>query len=462
MKPSLPRRKSRMSFGDSDTICAVATPPGRGGIGVIRVSGDLVKDVITALIGKDLKPRYASHAPIYAEDGQQLDDGIALYFPKPNSFTGEDVLEIQGHGSPVVLDMILEAICACGARIARPGEFSERAFLNDRIDLAQAEAIADIIDSGSRESARAALRSLKGEFSRKINAIADEVIASRVFVESSIDFPEEEIDFLAESDIEKRIQKIAEMLDALLLTARHGRLLRDGINVVLAGTPNVGKSSLLNRLAGYDAAIVTEIAGTTRDILKEQIDIDGMPVHILDTAGIRESGDIVEQEGIKRTRQAIEDADLILIMTESDSRNDLLLHEFIDSGKPLQNLILVRNKIDKIGKTPEITNFNGVTEVFISAKSGEGIELLNQTIKDKSGFSENRETDIIARARHINALKSAKDYIENCLSCFAEDRKYELAAEELRSAHNQLCNITGEYSSDELLGEIFSSFCIGK
>ncbi len=452
-----------MALERNDTICAIATPPGIGGVGVIRVSGPDVVQIAQQITNKEkLQPRLAIHTHLFSDTGQTIDDGIVIYFPNPKSFTGEDVLEIQGHGSPVVMDMLIDRLNQLGARLARPGEFSERAFLNGKIDLTQAEAIADLIESSTQQSARAALRSLSGEFSEQVHNLVDQLVYIRTYIESAIDFPEEEIDFLAESDMGQRIEKLKKDVLLLLNRARQGRLLRDGMNIVLAGAPNVGKSSLLNKLAGYDAAIVTDIAGTTRDTLKEHISIDGMPVHIIDTAGIRETDDVVEQEGMKRTWGAIEKADRILLIIDSDQN----LHQAVeDIHKKLpENLpvTIIRNKIDKQGKQAQIITTEDATEVFISAKTGEGVDLLCEHLKETMGFHETDDGDFIARRRHLNALNNALLSIEQAQQQFEMDMAGELAAEDLRIAQQHLNQITGEFTSDDLLGEIFSSFCIGK
>ncbi len=451
-----------MSLHRNDTICAIATPPGIGGVGVIRVSGPGVVKIAKQITKKDLKPRQATHTLLKSADDVTIDDGIAIYFPNPNSFTGEDVLEIQGHGSPVVLDMLLGRLNQLGARMARPGEFSERAFLNGKIDLTQAEAIADLIESSTQQSARAALRSLSGEFSQQVHDLVEQLIYIRTYIESAIDFPEEEIDFLADSDIGQRIKKLKNDLLLLLQRAKQGRLLRDGMNIVLAGSPNVGKSSLMNKLAGYDAAIVTEIAGTTRDTLKEHISIDGMPVHIIDTAGIRETEDLVEQEGMKRTWSAIEKADRILLVIDSDENlNQAIddIHKKLPENLPVT---IVRNKIDRESKQPQVIKTEQATEVFVSAKTGQGIDLLCEHLKQTMGFNETDDGDFIARRRHLNALQQALYSIEQAQQQFDIDMAGELAAEDLRISQQHLSQITGEFTSDDLLGEIFSSFCIGK
>ena len=451
-----------MAIDRNDTICAIATPPGIGGVGVIRVSGPDVPQIAQQITNKSLKPRLATHTLLLSETGQTIDDGIVIYFPNPSSFTGEDVLEIQRHGSPVVMDMLIDRLNHLGARLARPGEFSERAFLNGKIDLTQAEAIADLIESSTQQSARAALRSLSGEFSQQVHDLVEQLIYIRTYIESAIDFPEEEIDFLAESDMAQRIDKLKKDLLLLLNRAKQGRLLRDGMNIVLAGSPNVGKSSLLNKLAGYDAAIVTDIAGTTRDTLKEHISIDGMPVHIIDTAGIRETEDVVEQEGMKRTWSAIEKADRILLIIDSDQN----LHQAVeDIHKKLpENLpvTIVRNKIDKENRPSQVITTEDATEVFLSAKTGDGIELLCEHLKETMGYHETEDGDFIARRRHLNSLNNALLSIEQAQQQFEMDMAGELAAEDLRIAQKNLNQITGEFTSDDLLGEIFSSFCIGK
>lgn len=450
-------------MSSKDTICAIATPPGKGGVGVIRVSGTKVSAISTAMLGGVPKPRYAVHKQFKSQHGETLDDGLALFFPGPNSFTGEDVLELQGHGGPVVLDSLLQELLSLGCRMANPGEFSERAFLNDKLDLAQAEAIADLIDSSTKASAQAALRSLSGDFSKQIHDLRDELVNIRMFVESAIDFPEEEIDFLAESDVVERIEAVLAKIETFLDKTKQGQLLRDGMTVVLAGKPNAGKSSLLNALAGYDAAIVTDIAGTTRDVLKEYISIDGMPLHIIDTAGLRESADVVEQEGIRRARSAMENADRVLYLIDHNhgfsSEDQRLLEELPDHIAHT----LVYNKIDQSGGNAGAHSSDaGVTQVHLSAKTGDGLADLKEHLKTIMGFHADTETQFIARRRHIDAIERCYNHIQEGLQQLQAMGAGELLAEDLLYAQNAMNEVTGEFTPDDLLGEIFSNFCIGK
>lgn len=446
---------------DSDTITAQATPSGRGGVGIVRVSGTHCAEIAQRILGRVPRPREAVLLPFCDAEGRQIDEGIALYFVAPHSFTGEDVLELQGHGGPVVMDMLLAAVQACGARMARPGEFSERAFLNGKIDLAQAEAIADLIDSSSMEAARSALRSLNGEFSHLITALSDQIIHLRTYVEAAIDFPDEELDFLAEGAVGEQLAAQRSMLASILEAARQGSLLREGMTVVLAGLPNAGKSSLLNALAGQESAIVTDIPGTTRDLLREQITIDGMPLHIIDTAGLRESADAVEQEGIRRAWKAIERADRVLLLIDdlagiTQAEVDILRQ--LPSGVAVT---VVRNKIDLSGAEASIQCGPHGEEVRLSAKFGHGMDLLSNHLKQVMGYQRGGEGAFMARRRHLSALHLADQHMaqgENAL----DERRGELVAEELRLAHQALGEITGEFTPDDLLGRIFTSFCIGK
>ncbi len=449
-----------------DTIAAIATPPGKGGVGIVRVSGPQAQKIGHRLLGKqDLKPRYAHYGSFYeaSEAGpRSLDQGIALYFPGPNSFTGEDVLELQGHGGPVILDCLLREVIKAGARMARPGEFSERAFLNNKIDLAQAEAIADLIDSASEQAARQALRSLEGEFSKEINKLVEAITQLRIYVEAAIDFPEEEIDFISDGRVANDLNHIKQNLEQVFSSAKQGSILREGMTVVIAGKPNAGKSSLLNALAGRESAIVTNIAGTTRDVLRENILIDGMPLHIIDTAGLRDSDDIVEQEGIKRAWAEIAKADRILLVIDSqhalpeDQELPSELRPFIDQDK----LSIIYNKCDLSGHRIEIDD-REITRIYLSAKHAEGIELLRDHLKSCVGYHDG-DTPYIARRRHIEALISGREHINNGEQQLLHYNAGELLAEELRLAQQALAEITGEFSSDDLLGKIFSSFCIGK
>lgn len=445
----------------SETICAIATPPGRGGVGIVRISGVGLQEYAAGIFGELPRPRYASYRKFRDQQGEIIDEGIVLYFPAPNSFTGEDVIELQGHGGPVVMDMLIERVLQLGARLARPGEFSERAFLNNRLDLAQAEAIADLIDSGSRAAARLANRSLLGLFSEQVHALVDELTQLRLYVEAAIDFPEEEIDFLNDGIVSDRLQSIIEKTGQIQRSARIGALLRDGMALVIAGRPNAGKSSLLNALSGRETAIVTEIAGTTRDLLREQIQIDGMPLHLIDTAGLRHSDDAVEQEGIRRARREIESADMILWVYDAvegvDSDREAIAE--LPGDVPVT---LVRNKIDKLGSHSGIAAGSDGVTVSLSAKSGEGVDLLREHLKQSMGYHGEDEGEFIARRRHLDAIKRALTFIESGRKALQSTLSGELLAEDLRQAQNALGEITGEFTADDLLGEIFSSFCIGK
>lgn len=450
-----------------DTIAAIATAQGRGGVGIVRVSGALASHIAKQMTDRELKPRYAHYGPFYTENQQALDEGLALYFSGPNSFTGEDVLELQGHGGPVVLDMLLQRCVELGARLARPGEFSERAFLNDKLDLAQAEAIADLIEASSTQAARNALRSLQGVFSQRVNALTEQLIALRIYVEAAIDFPEEEIDFLADGHILKLLTDVQAELKDVVREAGQGALLRDGMSVVIAGRPNAGKSSLLNSLAGYEAAIVTDIEGTTRDILREHIHIDGMPLHVTDTAGLRNTADQVEKIGVERALKAINEADRILLVVDAHSAESAdpfaLWPEFLDSTPNPEKVTLIRNKVDLSGEPVEMhSNSDGHITINLCARSGEGLELLREHLKNCMGYSQTAESSFSARRRHLDALKQAENYLENGYQQLTQASAGELLAEDLRMAQQALGEITGEFTADDLLGRIFSSFCIGK
>ncbi|MBL1294477.1 MAG: tRNA uridine-5-carboxymethylaminomethyl(34) synthesis GTPase MnmE [Thiotrichales bacterium] len=439
----------------TETIAAIATPAGRGGIGIIRISGPKAAEVGQRVAGLLPKPRVATLADFSTVDGAAIDHGLVLYFPAPNSFTGEEVIELQAHGGPVVLDLILKSVLSLGTRMARPGEFSERAYLNDKLDLAQAEAIADLIDSSSEAAARAALRSLDGEFSSAINQLLEKMVHLRMYVESAIDFPEEEIDFLSDGKIEQQLNAIYDATHRVFNSARQGSILRDGITLVIAGKPNAGKSSLMNRLAKREAAIVTDIPGTTRDVLREAISIDGIPLHLVDTAGLRESNDLIEQQGIARARSEIERADIILHIIDCTAMNqedDLLT--VLPEAIPC---IDVYNKIDMVALVQEAQD----NTVLVSAKTGQGFDQLNKAIKQIIGFDENNEGVFSARRRHLDALERTLSHIENSQT-HLNNQAGELVAEELKIGQACLGEITGEFSSDDLLGEIFSSFCIGK
>ena len=457
-----------------DTIAAIATAPGRGGVGIIRVSGERALTIAHAVLGITPKPRYAHYGPFRAADGTVLDEGIALFFPNPHSFTGEDVFELQGHGGPVVLDLLLKEVVALGCRLARPGEFSERAFLNDKLDLAQAEAIADLIDSASEQAARCALRSLQGEFSKRVHSLLDQLIHLRMYVEAAIDFPEEEIDFLSDGKVAAMLDAVDNELLAVLREANQGALLREGMNVVIAGRPNAGKSSLLNALAGVDRAIVTDIAGTTRDVLKEHIHIDGMPLHIIDTAGLRDAPDEVERIGIQRAWDEISKADRVLLMIDSttiETDPEQLLHalyderglqqqasELLNSGR----MTVIRNKADLSTETMGLNTTGRFPTVTLSAKHNLGIDALRAHLKQVMGFDAGAEGGFLARRRHIDALNRAKEAVDNGRLQLEGMGAGELLAEDLRMAQNALNEITGAFTADDLLGQIFGSFCIGK
>ena len=450
----------------NDTVCAIATPPGLGGVGIIRISGPAVKDIAKAICGRLPQPRKATFLEFRDAREEAIDNGLALYFPAPNSFTGEDVLELQGHGGPVVLQMVLQRVMDLGGRQARPGEFSERAFLNNKLDLAQAEAIADLVTSGTEAAARAAQHSLSGVFSGKVSELQTLLTHMRVFVEAAIDFPEEEIDFLAESDVLERLQATRKSLGELLIQAREGRVLRDGVVLAIAGRPNAGKSSLLNALSGQDSAIVTELPGTTRDVLREWIDMDGIPVHIADTAGIRETADRIEREGVKRARGAVEQAEIVLLVidvTASMEPQLALLQEIPGNTK----VLIVLNKTDLLASGQDSVaalrkQQPSIHCVAISALHGDGLEDLKHQISKTLGVTEQSEGVFSARQRHIDALGRAASHLELAEQRLTKDNAGELLAEELRLTQQALGEITGEMLPDDLLGEIFSSFCIGK
>ena len=451
----------------TDTIVAQATAPGRGGVGIIRVSGSQAAFVAKQVTGMDLKPRYAQYLPFKDADGTELDQGIALYFPNPHSFTGEDVLELQGHGGPVVMDMLIKRILAIpGLRPARPGEFSERAFLNDKLDLTQAEAIADLIDASSEQAAKSALQSLQGQFSKRINTLVESLIHLRIYVEAAIDFPEEEIDFLADGKVSADLQAIIDNLADVRQEANQGAIMREGMKVVIAGRPNAGKSSLLNALSGKDSAIVTDIAGTTRDVLREHIHIDGMPLHIIDTAGLREASDEVEKIGIERAWEEIKQADRVLFMvdgttTEATDPKDIW-PDFVDRLPDHMGMTVIRNKVDQTGEALGVCQTSQPTLIRLSAKTGQGIEALRTHLKQCMGFTGNQEGGFMARRRHLDALERAAEHLAIGQQQLEGYMAGEILAEELRIAQQHLNEITGEFSSDDLLGRIFSSFCIGK
>jgi tRNA modification GTPase len=449
-------------FAVTDTIAAIATPTGRGGIGVIRISGERVPHIAREILGELPPPRQAALRIFQDAEGEMLDGGLAIYFPAPASFTAEDVLELHAHGSPVVLDMLLARILELGARLAAPGEFSRRAFLNDKIDLTQAEAIADLIDSSSTQAARAALRSLQGAFSVAVNSLSDAVIETRMHVEAALDFPEEEIDFLADEALQRRIDACLQLSSEIAATAKQGALLRDGITVVIAGRPNAGKSSLLNSLAGHDAAIVAATPGTTRDVLRERIQIDGIPLHISDTAGLREDADAVETEGIRRAQVEMRKASHILYVIDGTrSLDDEAIRRETALLPPEIPLTWVINKIDVTGAPARVDSYDP-PRVHLSALTGDGMDLLRDHLKTCAGFEHTESGTISARRRHLEALARTHHHLQQSATLMTERRAGELIAEELRLAQQCLGEITGAISSDDLLGKIFSSFCIGK
>ena len=455
----------------SDTIVAPATAPGRGGIGVVRLSGPGVPVIASALLGGRLpEPRRATLATFRDGAGEAIDSGLALYFPAPHSYTGEAVLELHGHGGPAVLASLVARAIELGARRAEPGEFTRRAYLNDKLDLAQAEAVADLIDAGSQAAARAALRSLQGAFSAEVHGLVEGLIELRVWVEAAIDFPEEDIDFLADPALNARVEALRARFDAVTQAARQGRVLRDGLTVVIAGRPNAGKSSLLNALAGHEAAIVTDLPGTTRDVVREQLDLDGLPLQVLDTAGLRVAdegpADVVEAEGIRRTRAEIARADRVLFVV--DAATDPAATAYTDeraSLPPGVPVTLVYNKVDLV--TVDLPTAGGAevpdvdAQLRLSARTGEGLAALRAHLQAAIGYSPTDTGAVSARARHLEALTRARAALEAACTLLPA-RRGELVAEELRLAQRALGEITGEFTSDDLLGRIFGSFCIGK
>ncbi len=440
---------------DTTTIAAIATPPGRGGVGIVRVSGPLALTIAKTITGVDPEPRYAHFTKFFDEQEGIIDEGLLIFFPNPHSFTGEDVLELQGHGGPVVMGLLLKRVLQCGAIHAKPGEFSERAFLNDKVDLAQAEAIADLINATTEIAAKASMQSLQGKFSERLQKLYHRMVELRVHVEAAIDFPDEDVDFLGDGVIEEKLKKIIIDCDVLQQQTKQGAILQQGMSVVIAGKPNAGKSSLLNQLAAKEAAIVTDIAGTTRDVLREYIQLDGMPLHIIDTAGLRETNDAVEKKGVERALCEIKKADKIILLVEN-------LEDITLDGATPENTIVVQNKIDLTGERPGVTTHKNYTLVKLSAKTGDGLALLKQTLKQSVGFSAPSEDGFIARARHVDAIARSMQALQIGLKQLQQFNAGECLAEELRLAHNNLGEILGTMSADDLLGEIFSSFCIGK
>ena len=447
----------------ADVIAAVATPAGRGGIGVVRVSGPDLSAIVAGLIGRPLAPRMATVAVFRGKHAETLDQGLALLFPAPASYTGETVLELHGHGGPAVLSLLLNRCLELGARLAAPGEFTQRAFLNGKLDLAQAEGVADLIEAATTTAARAAVRSLTGAFSREIHLAVDALVELRMFTEATLDFPEEDIEFVRAADAAGKLEALRARLAALAARARQGSLLREGLGVVLIGQPNVGKSSLLNQLVGEDVAIVTPVPGTTRDAIRSRIEIGGIPLHVIDTAGLRPPGDAVERLGIERTWTAIAQADLALIVTdarEPDHPADEEIAARLPAGLPR---VLVRNKIDLAGLDASLGRNNGASVVLLSAKTGAGIDLLRETILATVGAGADMEGTFLARERHLQALHAAAAHLAVAATHLElAAPPLELFAEELRLAQEALSAITGEFTADDLLGVIFGRFCIGK
>ncbi|AXF44126.1 tRNA uridine-5-carboxymethylaminomethyl(34) synthesis GTPase MnmE [Acinetobacter johnsonii] len=446
------------------TIAAIATPPGRGGVGVIRLSGPKSYEIAQALIQKELpKARFAGFRQFYDASGEVMDEGLAICFPNPNSFTGEDVVELQGHGGPVIQNALLGRLLELGAIAAKAGEFSMRAFENGKLDLVQAEAIADLIDATSQAAARSAVRSLQGAFSTKVNRVLEQLIHLRLHVEAAIDFPEEEIDFLADGKILNLLDGVTAAVNQVQQSARQGQLLREGLQVVIAGKPNAGKSSLLNALAGIERAIVTDIAGTTRDVLHEKITLNGLPITLTDTAGLRETGDIVEKEGIRRAIKEIEQADLLLLVYDLSQGEDplKLAQEYFAEHIEPKRLMLIGNKCDLMETTSHIEDFNGFRHIMVSAKQETGVQALIEAITAHAGFQPEEDT-FIARTRHLDAMKRTQLYLAEAREQLVVYNAGELVAESLRLAQNALGEITGDFSADDLLGKIFGSFCIGK
>lgn len=455
-------------MNNTDTIAAIATPPGRGGIGVVRLSGKNLQAMAQEILGHIPQPRHASLSKFLDTNGQVIDQGIALYFPAPHSYTGEDVLELQGHGGPAVMNLLLSRCLAAGVRLAQPGEFTLRAFLNNKLDLAQAESVADIIDASTGEAARCAMRSLQGEFSAAIQTLVQALTDLRMLVEATLDFPEEETDFLRHANAHGKLESIQQQLERVLTSARQGSLLREGMHVVLVGQPNVGKSSLMNRLAGEEVAIVTEVPGTTRDAIRQSIEIEGVPLHLIDTAGLRETDNAVEKIGIARTRVAIDKADLILLLIDARqgvAAADRTILDGLPAGLPL---ISVFNKIDLLNEVPQLNGREGKIEIHLSAKTGAGVDLLRQKLLETVGWQPHAvgksagEGLFMARQRHLRALTEAQEHLRGAAAVGEKGEQLELLAEELRLAQLALTTITGEFSADDLLGEIFSRFCIGK
>ena len=447
-----------------DIIAAIATPPGKGSIGVVRISGKDLKPVANEILGFIPRERNAQLCNFYDQEGQVIDQGIALYFPAPNSYTGEDVLELQGHGGSAIMNLLLSRCISVGTRLAEPGEFTLRAFLNNKLDLVQAEGIADIINATTNQAARCAVRSLQGDFSIAIHALVASITNLRILIEATLDFPEEDTAILLPASPVKQIDSILAALEQVFVFSRQGNLLREGITVVLVGEPNVGKSSLMNRLAGEEVAIVTEIPGTTRDTIHQTIQIEGVPLHLIDTAGLRETTDIVELSGIQRTYAAIKKADMVILLIDLGSKEQFTDDQILKNIPPELPLLTVYNKIDLLNKAPKAYNEKSGPVIHLSAKEGSGIALLRKKLLDMAGWQSNDSEEglFMARQRHLQSLINAKKQLENARSILSGGQYLELAAEELRLSQQSLTSITGEFTADDLLGQIFSSFCIGK
>jgi tRNA modification GTPase len=448
-------------YGTPDTIVAIASPAGRGAVGVVRLSGAEVPRVAVEILGVLPPARVACLRRFLDERGAALDEGLALYFPAPASFTGEHVLELQGHGGAFIMDSLLQRVLALGTRMARPGEFSERAFLNGKMDLTQAEAVADLIDAGTTAAARAAVRSMQGEFSARIHGLQAQLMDLRAYVEAAIDFPDEEIDFLSNTALQQRLSRVFAAFDSITAAARQGALLREGLNVVIAGKPNAGKSSLLNRLVGDDIAIVTALPGTTRDLLRQQVHFDGLPVNLIDTAGLRMAVDVVEEEGIRRAKAEMQRADRVLYVVDATLADQALPTE-LELLAPNVPVTLVINKIDLLGAPARCEVGAEVTRLFLSAQTGDGIALLRDHLKQSAGYRDVESGALSARRRHLDALKRASDLVQQAADTLRSSQAFELFAEDLRLAQRNLSEITGDVTSEDLLGEIFGSFCIGK
>lgn len=460
MRVRLQRKKEMQSVkSNADTIAAIATASGSGGIGVVRISGPAVIEIAEAILGHCPKPRYAAYLAFLDNNNQIIDQGIAIYYAAPNSYTGEDVLELQAHGGPALLQILLTRCLSLGASQAEPGEFTRRAYLNEKMDLAQAEAVADVINAATFEAAKSAMRSLSGEFSNRINTLLQRLIELRMFVEACLDFPEEEIDFISQGNVKHKIEDVQSELQKIYNEAKQGNLLREGLTVVLVGQPNVGKSSLINQLAADDIAIVTSVAGTTRDTIKSSVQIDGIPLHVVDTAGLRETEDEIEKFGIARTWRALESANIALLLLDATHGITLVEKSILERLPSDLPKIWVHNKIDLAEKQPFVEELAGEAHVHLSAKTGDGINLLREALLKIVGWQSTSEGVFMARTRHLEAIKQVEQFLQAALNVIVQS---EIVAENLRMAQDALSSVTGEFTPDDLLGEIFSKFCIGK